>query len=487
MKKGLFNRRIPTIAALLVLVAVIGISTLLIQSGLFYVGKAAPDPTPQNFLITNVTDTSFTAMYTTTSINEGVIKINNSEIGNSLILDDRDKKSGIKKKYSSHHITIHNLKANTEYSFSLVSEGKEFTDPNYKGRTGSVISTSPPAQNPIFGKVLMPDGQNATDTLVTAKTNSSQIISAVTDSKGEFILPTNSLRNQLFVDYFRLSNETVINIEALRSLMKTQVTATFLSAQNLPPITLLQKYVFTQLSEENVQQEAKFTFSVADRSSNSITISNPEQQEVFTDLRPNFSGTAPIGSTVSVVVTGVFTKQILTSRNGEWSTRNDSDFQPGKYTIKATTKGPDGKSIEVTSQFTILPQGSQILADQLMPTTKITPSPTIKPSATPTITTIVPTTIPTTTNTPSPTITPTPLTAVSPTLPTASPTPLQPSPTPLTATATPTPLSTINPTIYLTPTNLPPIAKPGAFENSLVLTGVSIFLIVAGIALLFAL
>lgn len=484
MKKGIFNKRIPTIAALLVLIVVIGISTFLIQSGIFYVGKAAPDPTPQNFMITNVTDTSFTAIYTTNTLNEGVIKISNTTTGNSLILDDRDKKSGIKKKYASHHITIHNLKANTEYSFSLVSEGKEFTDPKYTVRTGSVIVSSPPAQNPLFGKVLLPDGQNASDTLVTATTKSSQLLSSVTDQKGEFIIPTNSLRNQLFNEYFKLSNDSVFNLEAIKSLMKTQVTSTFLSAQNLPPIALLQKYVFTQSSEEEIPQEPKFTFSVSENSSNSITINTPDQQEVFTDLRPGFSGTAPIGSTVNVVVTGVFTKQVLTSRNGEWSTRNDNNFQPGKYTIKASTKDKDGKSLEVTSQFSILPQGSQILADQLNPTTKITPSPTKKPASTPTVAVVAPTA----TNTPIPTATPTPLVAASPTTQVVSPTPLpQASPTPLSTTATPTSLPTIKPTIYLTPTNLPPIAKPGAFENSLVLTSVSVLLIAVGIALLFAL
>ncbi len=158
MKKGLFNRRIPTLFALLGLIVVIAISTVLIQSGVFYVGKAAQDGIPRNVFITNVTDTSFTVVFTTTALSEAVITMNEVQTGNSVTLDDRDKKSGAKNKYYSHHITIQNLKPTIKYSFKILSLGKEYTSPEYVATTGQPISLPPPAQNPLFGTVLLPEG-----------------------------------------------------------------------------------------------------------------------------------------------------------------------------------------------------------------------------------------------------------------------------------------------------------------------------------------
>lgn len=474
MKKGLFNKRIPTVLALGILIFIIGISTFLIQQGIFYVGKAAPDTQPQNFSITNVTSTSFTAVFTTSGLADAVLNINDAKIGNSITLDDRDKKTGVQNKYYSHHITVQNLSPLTTYLFKLIVGGKEYTNSLYSVKTGAQITGDPPKQNPIFGKILLPDGTPGTDSIVIARTDASGAISAITDTKGEFIIPTNSVRDLQSTQYFTLQNDTVFSISTFRQTMNANARATFSVAQNLPPITLLQQYVFTSNNEQIATASSELNFSLPNSTGNSLSITVPTNNEAFTDLRPLFKGTSSPNSTVTISVKKLFNKEVLAGADGSWSFRIDTDFPPGRYTLSVASSDSNGVQNSASKTFAILPQGSQILAQQLGPTTTPTPYPTATPTITPT-----PTNKPTPTQgsiSPSPTLTtsPAPTIQITDTItPTVAPA----------ETATPT----IIPTVFVTPTNIPPIAKPGGIENSVLLTGLSVFLIVAGTALLFAL
>lgn len=465
MKKGLFNRRIPTLFALVVLIIVIGISTLLIKNGIFYIGKAAPDTEPQNFSITNVTDTSFTTVFTTTGLVEAVLTINDAKTGNTIILDDRDKKTGAQQKYYSHHITVPNLSPSTTYLFKLLIGGKEYTNPSYSVKTGAAITSTPPAQNPLFGKILLPDGGNGSDSVITAKTDQSQMISAITDSKGEFILPTNSLKKSDGSEYVVLENGTSFSITVFRQNMKAEVTATYQVAQNLPPITLLQQYVFSQISEVPSTQSSQLNISLPSNGK-TVDITNPQQGESFVDSRPFFSGTSYPNSTLELSIPGVAEQQLLVKADGSWSYQTPSGIPPGKHTLTITTTGQNNPRVSLTRNFSIFPQGSQV-AESATPSA----SPTIQPTAT---------------STPTPTKKPTP-TLTLPVTPSLSPSPTAtPTPT-FTPTATPTSLPTMKPTVYYTPTKLPPIEKPGGVENTTILTGISVILIVTGTILLFAL
>lgn len=463
--------------ALIILVAVIGISTYLIQKGVFYVGKAAPDTQPQNLSINNVTDTSFTVVFTTAGLTDSVLSMNDANIGNSITFDDRDKKTGTHNKYYSHHITVPNLSPNSSYTFKLIVGGKEYLSSAYSVKTGGQIDTSPPAQNPIFGKVILPDGTPGSDSIVVVKTAGAGQASAITDAKGEFIIPTNSIRDIKGLAYILLVDDSAITITAYRQLMSATVSTNFKVAQNLPPITLLQQYVFTQGEEETSTMSSQLNIALPKSSTKTVDITSPKQGESFVDLRPEFTGTSYPNSNVSLSIPGLLQQKIIANSDGTWAFKSINNLPQGKLTITATGTDQDGNKTSATRTFSIFQQGSQI-AESATPSAK----PTIKPTATPTPrATATPTSTPTPTPTQPATVTPTP-SGISIT-PTASLTPT-PSPIPtLTPTATPTPL----PTIFATPTKLPPIASPGGTENTIMLTAFSIILIVVGTALLFAL
>ena len=476
MKKGLFNRRIPTVIALLILVAIIGISTYLIQKGIFYIGKAAPDTQPQNFSITNITDSSFTVIFTTSGPVDSVIAMSDAKTGSSIIFDDRDKQAGAHNKYYSHHITVPNLSPNTSYIFKLIVDGKDYLSSAYAVKTGSPITSSPPTQNPIFGKVLLPDGTTGTDAIVIAHTNTSQSISAITDSKGEFIIPTNSMRDVQGSSYVVLQNNSQITISVVRQLMKASVHATFLVAQNLPAITLQQQYVFTPNNEQQSTQSSQLSVILPKASGKTVDITSPKQGESYVDLRPLFTGTSYPNSNVNLSIPGLVEEQIITNIDGTWSYRAINNLPQGKHTVTIITSDSSGTPTTITRTFNIFSQGSQITESATPSASSPTPTrrPTTAPSPTPTVkVTNTPTSPPSPTlsqTTPSPTALPTIIPTVSPTIiPTSTPTP------------------TVLPTIFSTPTKLPPIANPGGTQNTIVLTTFSIILIVAGTSLLFIL
>lgn len=455
MKNGLFHKRIPTLLALGILSIVIGVSTLLIRSGVFYVGKAAPEAVPQNVTVTNVSDTTFAVIFTTNSRATGVINMTDGA-GASIVLDDRDKKTGASGNYFSHHITVPNLTPNTSYAFTILVNGKKFTDTNYRVTTGSALSTSPPVQNPLFGKVLLPTGENASDTLVIATTKEGQTVSDITSDQGAFIIPTNSLRTTNLDDYLILSDSTLFTIKALRETMKAEVTATFIISQNLPPITLLETYSFLKETDEIATSSS--TLSIPQENIGeqvNIALANGQS---FIDSQPLFTGTAYPNRTVGIAITGQQKTSVTTNSGGAWSYRPTQDLSQGEHTIVIDSTNDNGQKITDAATFFVFPSGSQV-------TETATPSatPTVIPTATPTL-------APTISLTPSPTeVTPT-------SQPTLSPTP---SPTVVIVTTTPT--------TTITPTALPPISNPGGSNNSLVLTGISIVLIIAGSILLFAL
>jgi hypothetical protein len=467
MKNGLFNKRIPTLLVILTLIVVIVISTVLIQSGIFYVGRASQDGIPRNFLITNVSDSTFTAVFTTTAQSEAVVILIGAATGNVVTLDDRDKKSGVKNKYYSHHITVHNLKPNTKYLFKLLSLGKEYQSTEYFAITGPEIATDPPAQNPLFGKVLMPDGSTASDTIVTAKTSTSSLASAVTNNKGEFILPTNSLRTSDAKTYNLLTNSDLFLINLYRIDLKAHVSSTFLLAQNLPVVTLSQEYSFSENNSEKTVEENKFNFTQETLTGKTVDIVVPEEGEAFADTKPQFSGTSYPNSNVTVTISGQAPAQVTANASGVWK-YTPLGIAQGNQKISISVIDNKQQTIEESRNFTIFPSGSQV-------TESATPSATVTP-------TIKPTAKPTPTPTPTPTSTPTPTPQLT-LVPSPSPTiQVTPTPTP-TITPSPTPL----PTIPTTPTPTPSISPPGEMQNTFILSGLSVILIVAGAVLLFAL
>jgi len=447
-KKKFWEKRIPTLFALFFILGGIVVTLSFVKQGTFTIGQAAPDATPQNVQITNVSDTSFSVAFTTTGKTAGGVSIEGPD-GTSLASDDRLKSGNIDEPFYSHHITVGNVKPNSQYSFSLISGSETFNNSgkNYSIQTGPTIASVPKELNPIFGKAILPTGENADDTLVIITSPSTRSISTYTKSTGEFIVPLNSLRTTQGDSYATITDDTLFTITLLKQNTKTILTTTYKNAQNIAPITLSQDYDFTSTNTSTIASSGAQLQPLPPTTvkKEAITIQTPKEAQSLVDTKPLFRGTALPGKTVKITIHSetAISAETTTDNSGNWSYRPTENLAPGEHTITIETTDSAGILQRITQSFMVFASGSQI-------------SQSATPSATPTIS-VTPTISlsPTVTTTPAPTVT----------------------------TAPPIISSTPSATI----TTMPPLAEPGGPTSTLALTFMSVLFIVSGAMLLFIL
>ncbi len=451
------------------LILAIAVTIFLIQQGILTITRAKPSSIPQNIQITNISDSSFTVIFTTELKTSAAIRIPEGETANTIIYDDRDKSKGVQNDYFSHHITIPNLKPKQTYSFVIISEGKEYASPaEYLITTGPAIDSPPPSQNPLYGKLLLPDGSMGVDTIVTAKSNDSQVISSITNDSGNYIIPTNSLKTANLSEYQILDASTQIFLSFFREKYTAKITTDFELGQNLPVITLNQAYAFLPQTDSLESQPSEGFDSIDEPSETSAqpSVISPRTGQSFIDQRPTFSGTGGANRKVIISIPSAnISSSVNISSQGRWTFRSETELSQGEHTVIFTIQDENGINIVISRSFSIFPSGSQVAQSA-------TPSAT--PIFTPTPTQSEPTP---TTASPTPTIemSITPTISVEPTI---SPTEgLTPTPTEITPT----------PTFIPTSSPLPPIDKPGDMSSTTLLAVFSIILIIAGAAIFFAL
>src|SRR5579864_6175140 len=121
MRKTIFDKRIPTLFALVLIGAGIGLLTLFVQNHQLLTGNATPSDIPTDIRITNISDTSFTVTYTTQASVIGSVLFGKDKSLGQTALDERDQKSGTLTEHTVHSIVLQNLEPNTSYFFSIRS------------------------------------------------------------------------------------------------------------------------------------------------------------------------------------------------------------------------------------------------------------------------------------------------------------------------------------------------------------------------------
>lgn len=457
MKKGLWNRRIPTTLAFIVLLIGIFVTSFLVQTGVIFVGRASPDKTPQNISTSNITDRSFTVTFTTEEKTLAGIVFEEDGKPTFVVYDDRNKKSGQQAEFFSHYITVSDLSPKTLYSFSIISDGKTYlnADESFQVTTGNTLLEIPPKQNPISGRILLPDGAIGQDSIIEIEVTGAQIFTAITRDDGSFIIPTNSLREISLDKYFVLNADQEIKITVRRKDLKTILKTKFSTAASIPTITLAYDYDFSETQEEEISTiSSKLKTPPPKATSGAPAILTPKASESFIDQRPLFRGTAVPNQTVAITIESEPIKaDIKADVNGTWSFRPQVALSAGEHTITIRTIDSFGILRTISQKFVVFASGSQVAESATPSATPLptsTPLPTQKPSGAPSPSA-------------APTFTPT----------------LIPTPTPtLIALLSPTPTQASAPQI--TP------APPGN-STSLVLTVISVLLIFAGSTLLFLL
>jgi hypothetical protein len=420
---------------------------------------------PQNVRITNVTNDTFTVSYETSDSVFGVLSYGESQSLGKSGLDDRDQETGNVTNHKAHNITIRNLSPDKKYYFSIIS-GKDTylnNDLPYEITTGSEISDVPSSQEPISGKIILPDGKAPIEAIIYATIEGSQVISTLVKNDGTFIIPLNSLRNSDFSAFFEFNPEQVVKLLIEGDGLQSNVTLSLSQVAPVPIVTLSNDYNFIDSLEKIATSSADLktfpSFSSNQTSGPSTAapkILTPKQDQNLSDQQPEFTGTAKPNETVEIEIHS--DEQIKTTvkanSQGNWTYKPSKDLSPGNHTITIKTKDSNGILKTITRSFVVYASGSQIPGENGSPTpTPKNPSPTTKVS-------------------PSVTVAPTEVIASETLTPTQGPT--------KGGLVTPTATTTLAPTPPLPPTGNASIITFGMIGLAITLFGSAFFLLSRG-------
>lgn len=477
MKKTIWNKRIPTLLGMLLIVIGVGITSFLVNKGVIIVGRASPSTSPQNVRVSNVTDSSFTVSYNTDAQVIGSVNYGKDPNLGQTALDDRDQQTGSLASHKVHSITVRSLSPVTKYLFSITSGQDKFLNNGvpFEIVTGANITNPPSEQKPIVGKVISPDGNAPSEAIIYITTDNSQVISSLIKSDGTYLVPLNSVRSQDLASYLDFSTVKNLKMLAFGDDLSSNISLSINQINPVPIITLSKNYDFATGSEPTATSSARENqtpvFPTAKPGSNvsvnTPEITTPKANQEFSDQQPLLKGTAQPNETVTIVIHSdtPIQAQVTTDANGNWSFRPNTPLAPGNHTITITTKDASGILRTITQSFTVFAAGSQVVPVANPPTATPTSSPT--PSPIPSAAT------PTPTPTPAPTLSPSPSASA-----TAVPTP----------TLSPTPIPTLSPTpVPSAPALAPKGQSPGPDGKIVGLGLIGGMLTIIGAFLLFAL
>ncbi len=420
MRNSIWEKRISTFLALFMITIGIVATSFLVKRGTNFIGKAGPSELPQNILVTNISDTSFTVSYKTSDSVLGTISFGTDKNLGSNSLDDRDQIDGNVKNYNIHSITAKNLKPKTLYFFIILSGQNTFSNngQSFEVTTGPLLENNPPDQLPLSGKTVLSNGSPPKEGIVYLTTEKSQTFSSLIKSDGSYIIPLNSLRSSDLTSYSILSKTQPLKMFFMAQDEESNVLISSKDINPVPLVTLSKDYDFTANNTPSASSSGRIGFPSLQATENikDPKIIIPKEDQTFTDSQPLFKGTASPGASLKIIINSqtALETEVKADNNGSWTYRPTNPLSVGEHTISIITKDKFGISKTITQAFTVYAQGSQVTESA---TPSATPTLTITPTLLPTITvfpTITP--FPTTTLIPAPTSTPIPLNTPIPTI-----------------------------------------------------------------------
>ncbi len=188
--------------------------------------------------VTNVGDKSFTVAWVTDSAEAGYLSYGTSPASlSSTAYDDR----GQATEDDTHYVTITGLTAGTTYYYEIVSGGTTYNNGGalYEITTGPGLDFAMPDM--IIGKAYKADGATAAEgAIIYASIGTSQVLSALADSRGSWGLNIAPIRTANHQDYYTYSDSDTVSLDALGGADgKTTQTVSLAVVRAGPPATNL--------------------------------------------------------------------------------------------------------------------------------------------------------------------------------------------------------------------------------------------------------
>lgn len=398
MRNSFWDKRIPTLLGLFVILLGIVATTFLTNSAQLTQINASNSSQPKDVRITNVTDNSFTVSYTTDSPVSGSINYGKDKNLGQSSLDDRDQKNGKINNYLIHFITVKNLTPFTKYLFTIISGQKTYTTNNnpFEITTASSLKNNPNQNSRAKGQISLLDGTFPKETLIYITSDNSQVFSSLTGENGNYSISLGQLRNSDLSSFYEFNNNSVIKILITDGTLSSSAIQYFSQIENIPKIILSKNYDFrssdiqTASLSANLENFPSF-ISTSSASKKAPKIITPQKEQGFSDQQPLFKGTGSPGENVQIIINSAeqIKASVPTDAFGNWSFRPSTLLSPGNHTITIITKDASGILRTITQSFVVYASGTQIAQAIASPTPTPTPTPTIIPSSAP-ISTLIP-------------------------------------------------------------------------------------------------
>lgn len=441
---AMLKKRIPTIIGLILLIIGAVAGVLFIDKGTNFLPKAAPEYTPQQVKITNITDTGFVVSWVTAEPTIGFVRYGETAISlTKTATDDRDQLAGSNGQYRTHYVTIQGLTPSQSYHFKLGSQDNQLYDNNGQPFTITLPPTinDPSTTNTAFGTVLTQVDTAAEGAIVYVSVDNASPLSALVKQNGNFATNLSLARTPDF-SQFAIIDQPETRIDLLIQTNPTDTTTATTKIGNhqpIPTITLGQSNNFLSSSaevpsptpgqEENnplppsdssatpppsptsTNQTSSFPlYNLVDEAAVGLTITTfPQDGESIISAQPEIAGTAPPNTrlTINVHSPEAHTATITSDEFGNWSWLVPEPLTPGEHSVVVSYQDDSGVIQQITRHFTVAAANISQVDLAYTATPSASPTPTLAPTPSPTpIATPIPTPLPTPTpeavTTPSP-------------------------------------------------------------------------------------
>lgn len=395
------QKTIPTLLGLL-------LTTILAMTGGYLIQKFQ-GPTallaqekPFSIQVTNIGSQSLTISWLTEERTTGSIKINNQ-----IFLDQRDREGQLGS-YQTHYVAVENLEPKTEYSFAIVSNGKEYRENDYQAKTAKAPPNILPEADFAFGVVLDENQTPFKDVLVFLSLAGASPLSALTNSEGYWSISlSNAYQKDLnnLVVYDRQNQTVEINVIAgpNRSINATTTTG---NDHPVPPIIFgqINNFITSKTSAATTVPVISPTTTPSlpeNTTTMPIILKNPQEGAVIKNLQPQIEGEGPPQKKIQIIIQSEpkFEAEVIIGPDGSWQWAPPQNLAPGEHTLTINYYDEENVLQTITRRFQVVAQGT------VSPTpTPITPLPTKAPTGTP-VTVITPSPAPTTAPKPTATLT----------------------------------------------------------------------------------
>ncbi len=441
--KSLKNIHIPTLIALLILIAGIGSGLFLIHQKQNSRVSASVDILPQNLKTSNQTafkgsKAEVTFTWQTTKPTTGFILYGFSPDSLSFVNSDtRDKNKASENQYLNHYITLSNLPAKKTIYYTVginnvgvgqCQDTKTFCTSSAqcpKSKCAPMSFTTPPslANKSAFlaqGQVLDENKQPLAGALVFINTTGSNLLSSLTDESGQWSINLALLRQADLSTYLNLDKQaSQVSLTAIYGQKKSQGSCLTINLDPAPSIILNQAYNCQKANNNNSQILANPNQSLSPTPINQRATPTPSQKEsgfqmaspsgqpLLELINPSYEGqkiatSSPVikgkGPSNKKIEVTIHSKQEITTdvyvdENGQWHWKPPLNLEPGRHTITLKYVDDNGQQHTLTRHFFVTASGQAL--DQ-------TPAYTASASAQNQTTLITPTPTPTFTPTPTP-------------------------------------------------------------------------------------